>query len=140
MSNYPTIHGIRFSADDVGFLDDQAEKQGSLKAFITLLALERVLDVSTRVGEITKLSDVLQPILDTAIDLSASNWEDAAESLLNIQFGMAVMDIQLHLHGRYMSFGRKFKAPRGKAAQFFKALLAYFTDLRGKLKAGSLND
>ena len=136
MATYPTIHGIRFAEDDVRFLDDQAEKQGALQGFIILLALERVADIATRVGKIRRLVDVLDPIVNTAIDVASPNWEDAAEGLLNIQFSMAMMDIQLHLQGKYMSYKKRFKAPVGKSKQFFKALLTYFTDLRSKLSPG----
>lgn len=136
MAAYPTIHGIRFSEDDIRFLDDQAEKQGALQGFIILLALERIHDIATRVGKMKRLVDMLEPIVNTAIDVASPNWEDAAEGLLNIQFSMAIKDIQLHLLGKYMSYGKRFKAPVGKSKQFFKALLTYFTDLRNKLSPG----
>lgn len=136
MSSYPIFHGIRFAADDVLFLDDQAEKQGMLRAFVLLLALEKVLDLSTRLTKAERLRDFLQPITETAIDVLAPNWEDAAESLLNIQFSMAMLDVQLHLQGKYSSYGKRFKAPTGKAKQFFRALLTYFTDLRNQLSPG----
>jgi hypothetical protein len=137
---FVNVYGVRFSKDDVRFLDDQAEKQNMLRAFVVLLALERVLDLSTRVGRITRLADLAIPITETAIDVSAANWEDAANSILNLQFSQAMTDTQLHLFGRYMIQGKPLKAPSGKAKDFFKNLTNYYTQLRDQLSPASLND
>ena len=127
MATFPNIHGIQFSVDDIRFLDVQAEKNGALSAFIILLALENLLDVSTRFGSFERVADMMEPMLRTKFNVLTPSWGDATQALSQIKNQMALMDTQLHLLGNFTHYKSKFKAPTGKAKVFFTALVTYYS-------------
>ena len=132
MATSPTIHGIKFSADDIRFLDVQAENNRALNAFVILLALETVLDVSTRVRDINRVADLMEPMLKTTFNVLTPSWGDAAQALAQISHQRAFLDTQMHTLGKFMHYGVKFKAPTGKAKAFFMALLVDYSGRVGR--------
>lgn len=134
MPTPPTIHGIKFSADDVRFLDDQAERHGGFDSFVILLSLMSIIEGSTRFRvKKSRLRDFIEPITATVIDVATPNWSDAAQGFMQIKVNMAIKDTRLHHLGKYKSYGESFKKPTGKASQFFVALINYYQDIANRL-------
>lgn len=132
LDSYPSIEGVHFSTDDREFLADQSDKVELLKGLVILLAGAStgmaLLSTNIKSGR-----DLAEYLVDRGVDIATPNWGDASKSILQIQFSVALRDVQYHLEGVYSVNGRTLTAPKGKAKAFFKQLAKYYTDVRGEL-------